>query len=110
MDKKQVLIHLGKENRIRIEYYILDGEGNIKRINNSFIAEDLISCIRELYVLHVMKMKEYVEKATLLVQYPYLYFTEIFNLGLTMAKLSNETGEDLKLEVLPVMGDDYLDN
>lgn len=106
MDKEQVLIFLNKENRINIEYYVLDGEGKIQRKNDSFIAEDLTSCIRELYICHVMKMKKYVYKATLYVKYPYLYFTDIYELGKTMANLSIETGEEINLEVFPVMGVD----
>lgn len=107
METKEIFILVNKENRITMEYYILDEDTNIIRKDIEFVAEDFVSTLVEIYDTYVIKGKVDISKVTLYVKYPHLYFTEIYELGKAINALILENNTVDKLQVFPVMmGDD----
>lgn len=103
-EKKRVIIRVSLDsecrNYIEMLYYQLNGEGEIVEKTDSFIADDIVSCITEQYVLNVLKKKDYVEDLLLIFSNSNNYYNQIFQLGVVLGSLSKEISEDIKVEVL----------
>lgn len=104
MEKKRVIIRISLDaefrNFIEIIYYQLNGEGDIVEMTDSFIVDDIVSCITELYVLNVLKKKDYVEDLLLIFSNPNNFVNQIFQLGVVLGSLSKDISEDIKIELL----------
>lgn len=98
--KKRVTVRVSLDNNIDIIYFERDGKGDIIEKKDSFVAEDIVSCITELYVLHVLKQQDFIEDMILVFSEADFYVNEIFKLGIVIGSLSCNLGEDIKIELL----------
>lgn len=99
-DYRQVLCYLGVDKKVRLQYFDIDGEGNIVKKEAKYTLDNVSSSLYEYYLLHVIK-KDYVSAMSLFVEAPYLYFEDIYQLGL---KIGKDNIDGSKLYVYPIVG------
>ena len=104
-EKKQILIRLGKENRIHTQYYVINVDNELEPIYCSYVTEDVVEEIINFYKDHAMV--DFVYRCTLIVN-PYLYLNEIYKLGFEMANIISE-GEN-KLEIIVEIPSESINN
>ena len=72
-EHRQVLCYLGVNKKVRLQYFDIDGQGNVVKKEERYTLDNVSSSLYEYYLLHVIK-KDYVESMSLFVEAPYLYF------------------------------------
>lgn len=99
-EHRQVLCYLGVNKKVRLKYFYIDGHGNVVEKEEKYTLDNVSSSLYEYYLLHVIK-KDYVESMSLFVEAPYLYFEDIYLLGL---KIGRDNIDGSKLYVYPIVG------
>lgn len=99
-EHRQVLCYLGVNKKVRLQYFDIDGNGDIVNKEETYTLDSVSSSLYEYYLLHVIK-KDYVDSMTLFVEAPYLYFEDIYLLGL---KIGRDNIDGSKLYIYPIVG------
>lgn len=94
-------IYIKKENRLSIQYFNKDGNKFIE-VNDTMIAENLSTCLRDLCVLYLMK-RDFMIGANIYIEQPGMYMTDIYNFGKEMQSIDPES--KLNINLLPIMVD-----
>lgn len=97
-EKKQILIKIGKENRVTADYYIQDETGSLTRVYDKYITKNVVEEVISFYKNYAMN--DFVYKCTVILT-PYLYFDDIFKIGFKMADIIKE--EENKMEIIPAL-------
>lgn len=84
--KRKVYCYLGINKKVRLVYYNIDGNGDIQELQEQYTLDNVASALYEYYLLHVIKKNDYVDSMCLFVEAPYLYFDDIYKLGIKIGE------------------------